>query len=86
MFHFQGGPLAQVSPGPLAVGILFAVALLVPIYRSVAKACWEWGVFHLIDLARWQDDWRKVLKEVLAGRARLGDELDASLDSREGDY
>jgi hypothetical protein len=81
MFHFHRGPLAQVRPGPLAVGILFAVALLIPIYRSAAKACWKWGVFHLIDLRRWQADWQKVLKEVRARLVKFGAELDASLDS-----
>jgi len=83
MSHFHRGPLAHVHPGPLVVGILFAVALLVPIYRSVVKAFWKWGVLHLIDLGRWQADWQKVREEMRAGLARLEAELDDSPPSGE---
>jgi hypothetical protein len=69
MLHFYGGPLAGVGLGQLAVGMLFAVALLVPIYRSVARACWERGVLRIIDLGRWSADWRKVLEEWRAAMA-----------------
>lgn len=81
MFHFQRGPLAHVHPGPLAVAILFVVALLLPIYRSLVGAFWEWGVLYLIDLGRWRADWQKVLKEMRVGLTRLDAELDASPDS-----
>jgi hypothetical protein len=81
MSHFHRGPLAHIHPGPLVVGILFAVALLVPIYRSAVRAFWKWGVLHLIDLGRWRADWQKVREEMRAGLARLEAELDVSPDS-----
>jgi hypothetical protein len=53
LLHFDKGPLAQahIGLGPLTAGILFAVALLVPFYQSVIKACWQRGVLHLVDFA-----------------------------------
>ncbi len=78
MLHFYGGPLAGVGLGQLAVGMLFAVALLVPIYRSVARACWERGVLHIIDLGRWSADWRNVLGE---WRAAMAVDIKAGADS-----
>lgn len=95
MFHFlgqplahggllaQGGLLAHIGLGPLVIGTLFAVALLLPIYRAVIRAFWEQGVLHLIDLGRWRTDWKKVLKEVRAGRDRLATDLEASLGSKQ---
>jgi hypothetical protein len=82
MFHFHRGPLARDPLGPLAAGILFAVALLVPIYRWVVKAFWVRGVVHVIDLGRWRTNWQLVLRELRAGRLRLAAALDASSDSR----
>lgn len=81
MFHFQKGPLAHFKPGTLTVVILFAIALLVPIYRSVITAFWKWGVLHIIDFGRWRADWQKVFKELRTARDRLEAELDARLDS-----
>jgi hypothetical protein len=84
MLHFYGGPLAYVRLGPLAVVMLFVVALLVPIYRSFVRACWERGVLHIIDFARWWSDWRKVLKEWQAAVAALDSKQEAhSADSAE---
>lgn len=87
MFHFSvpaGKPkaLAHIDLGPLAIGLLFALALLLPIYRSAVKAFWECGILHLIDLGRWRADEQKVLKEVRTGRDRLARELEASLGFR----
>lgn len=49
LLHFDKGPLAQAHLGPLTVGILFAVVLLMPFYRSVIEACWQHGALHLVD-------------------------------------
>jgi hypothetical protein len=79
MLHFQRGPLSDVSPGPLAVGILFAVVLLVPYYRSAISACWKSGILHVIDADRWRAVLQTVLKEVQAGRVRATHALERSL-------
>lgn len=52
LLHFDKGALAQANLGPLTVGILFAIALLIPFYRSVITTCWQRGVLHLVDIAR----------------------------------
>lgn len=85
MLHFSKGPLAELSLGPLAVGILFAVALLVPIYRSVIRGCWQHGALHLVDLGRWWSVWQSTLKELRASVERPDREPEADdMDSDPG--
>lgn len=81
MFHFFKGPLDHIGPWTLVIGVLFAIALLSPIYRSVISSFWQYGVLHLIDFGRWRPDWREVIKDVSAGRHKLADELKARLSS-----
>src|SRR5260221_11542378 len=52
-FYVDGGPLAKVKTGVLAVAILFAIALLVPIYRAITVACWRWGPLDVISVRVW---------------------------------
>lgn len=79
MLHFHGGALSSVSLGPLTVGILFAVVLLIPYYQSAVRACWKSGIRHVIDADRWRAMLQMILKEVQAGRVRAGDALDRHL-------
>ena len=58
--HFLGGPLAKLSLLQLVVAIAFAVALLVPPYRCVARACWERGIAEVFDPAHWRKAWLKM--------------------------
>jgi hypothetical protein len=81
LFYFGNGPLSQIQPGLLVVAILFAVALLVPIYRIVAIACWQWGLLHVIDLHRWRQGWQPVIEDLRRAKARLLAELEARFDS-----
>ncbi len=81
LFYINNGPLAQVKPGVLVVAILFAVALLVPIYRVVTIACWRWGLLELISLRHLRQDWPIVVKDLRKARARLRIELEAGFDS-----
>jgi hypothetical protein len=43
MQHYDGGQLSSVRGGQLAVGAIFTVALMAPVYRSFARSCWEHG-------------------------------------------
>jgi hypothetical protein len=69
MLHFGKGPLAHDRLGPLMAGILFAVVLLVPAYRSVIEACWQRGVLGLVDLGQLGAVWRDAVKKWQAADA-----------------
>ena len=47
MLHFDGGPLRHTGNSQLAVGIILTVLLLLPAYRSSARACWQHGIYIL---------------------------------------
>jgi tetratricopeptide (TPR) repeat protein len=74
LLHFLGGPLAKLSLLQLIVAIAFAVALLVPPYRWIARACWELGIAEVYNPARWRKEWLKIkddLKDAFpAGREK----------------
>ena len=82
MLHFRGGPLSGVPSGPLAVGILFAVVLLAPYYRSIIRAFWK---STSIDPERSRAVLKNVLKEVQRGRVRAALALERSSAQREED-
>lgn len=62
--HFLGGPLAKLSLLQLLVAIAFAVALLVPPYRCIARACWERGIAEVFDPAHWRKAWLKIKEDL----------------------
>lgn len=47
LFHYAGGPLTKINLSPLIVGDIFTVFLIVPIYSTVARACWRRGIIGL---------------------------------------
>jgi Clp amino terminal domain, pathogenicity island component len=65
LLHFGGGPLAKPSLLQLAVAIVFAVTLLVPPYRFIARVCWERGIAEVFDPGCWRKEWREAKAEVI---------------------
>src|SRR6266487_919396 len=64
MLHFDNGPLNDVSMRALIPGIIFTVFLIVPTYRSVAKACWQRGIRGLFSPKPLAKGWIGALTEL----------------------
>ncbi len=61
--HFLNEPLARIPPRPLAASIVAVMALLMPLYQLIARACWRYGLANLIDPAVWLAKWSEVTNE-----------------------
>jgi hypothetical protein len=72
LLHFGGGPLATVNSGPLVTGIFLTAVLLWPIYRSLARACWQRGVTGVFGRAAWKKPWSETVSEVHAALDQQG--------------
>ncbi len=64
VLHFGGGPLSGVRPGPLVAGIIGTVLLVAPLYRSLARACWQRGVAGVFSPRAFKQRWGKTLTEL----------------------
>lgn len=64
LLHFGGGPLCGVDIRLLVAGTIFTVFLLVPIYKSWAKACWQHGFFGMFSLKPWMRHWSEASADV----------------------
>jgi hypothetical protein len=62
LLHFGVGPLSKVQRGPLVVGIVFTVALVAPVYRSLASGVLNPEVSD--------ERWSKLATEVRTALAR----------------
>lgn len=62
--HLGQGPLSQVSIGPLIVGDIVAVVFIAPIFRSLAKACWQRGVIGIFSLKPLIKNWQEAAIEL----------------------
>lgn len=64
LLHFSNSPLAKVSLGQIIVANLFVAALLQPVYKRIATACWTRGIVDLVSLRGWREQqaksWRLV--------------------------
>ena len=60
--HFAHGPLAKVSANQLAFATIAVVVLLSPIYRYIAKACWERGIAEVFDPGDWLSRQKELIK------------------------
>ena len=64
LLHFSNSPLSKVSLGQIIVANLFVAALLQPVYKRVATACWTRGIVDLVSLRGWREQqaksWRLV--------------------------
>lgn len=64
LLHFSKSPLAKVSLGQIIVANLFVAALLQPVYKRIATACWMRGIVDLVSLRGWREQqaksWRLV--------------------------
>lgn len=87
LLHFSKGPLAEVSVGPLTVAVLFAVALFMPFYGSIATACWQHGVMDVVRLKYWRTDQLEMVREIRAavnsGQVQTTDKQDERAESNE---
>jgi hypothetical protein len=64
LLHFTRGPLHVQSLKVLIPGIIFAVFLIVPAYRSIAKACWRRGIGNLFSPIPLAQGWIAALTEL----------------------
>jgi hypothetical protein len=62
--HFGGGALRSVSIGPLITGVVGLVVLITPIYRSLARACWNRGISGILQFGDYRQGWGKTLTEL----------------------
>jgi hypothetical protein len=73
--HFGGGALRSVSIGPLIAGVVGLVVIITPIYRSLARACWNRGISGILQFGDYRQGWRKTLTE-------LGKAIDGAAERR----
>jgi hypothetical protein len=64
MLHYDGGELSSVRAGQLAVGAIFTVALMAPVYRSFSRSCWEHGYHDLFSPLKARRRWAHTLREL----------------------
>jgi len=62
--HFGGGQLSKIRWGPLIAGMVFTVVLVGPVYRSLARGCWQRGISGMFSLRTLGRHWRETLTEV----------------------
>lgn len=65
LLHFDRGPLWQVPLGQLCVAVLFAVLVLVPVYKSIAKVFSERSIIEVCDPARFSNRQKEAARMVL---------------------
>jgi hypothetical protein len=75
------GPLQTVKSGPVAVGILFAIALIAPYYRTLALACWRRGIGGIFNWRATIIGWRNAATEVQALPKHTDEAKNLSVDS-----
>jgi hypothetical protein len=64
--HFDRGPLAQVNAKTLIVGVIFTSFLIYPVFKAIARACWQRGVTGIFSPRSLFEKWRQAALE-LAG-------------------
>ena len=59
LLHSDKGPFSQVDVKALIVGCIFTVFFIFPIYRWIAAACWQRGIWRSLSprtfLVRWRE-------------------------------
>lgn len=87
LLHFRGAaPLAATPLTSLSLAILFTAAVLWPLYRAIASACWRHGVAKAaLASGRWAEQAR-ALRQVLAAFRTWGSDDGVSLGAAELEY
>ncbi len=57
--------MAGIPLGALAASIVAVMALVIPLYQLIARACWRYGLADLLDPATWWTKWSEVTYEVI---------------------
>jgi hypothetical protein len=73
LLHFGGGSLSHTSLGEIGVIALGATVILIPIYRTIAKAAWSPGMDKILNPKLWLQSSARVGTEIRAAinRAKL---------------
>jgi len=67
LLHFSGGVLHSIPPGPLTAAIIGTILLVAPLYRALARVCWQRGLGGVFDRGTLHRRWRNTISEL--GRA-----------------
>jgi hypothetical protein len=62
--HFSGGPLREVSIGPLFAGLIGLVLLITPFYKALVRACCSRGIGGIASFDTYRQDWAKAVMEL----------------------
>jgi hypothetical protein len=73
--HYDKGPFSQIDIKALVVGGIFTIFLLVPIYRTIAKTCWQHGVIGMFSVRSFLSRWRDAAIEIDATKLEYYTEL-----------
>jgi hypothetical protein len=81
LMHSNGWPLYKLRRGPLVAGIVVTILLVAPLYRSMARACWQRGLGGVISYEALKQYWgnasteaRKALDQSAESKALRGSE------------
>ena len=75
LLHSRKGPFSQVDIKALIVGGIFTVFLVVPIYRAIAKACWQRGILGILSPRSFLAHWREAAIEIDTTKLKYYTEL-----------
>jgi hypothetical protein len=64
LLHFSGGVLHSIPPGPLTAAIIGTVLIVAPLYRALARVCWQRGLSGVLDRRTLQQRWRNTITEL----------------------
>jgi hypothetical protein len=64
LLHFSGGTLRRIPPGPLVAAIIGIIVIVAPLYRALARVCWQRGLGGVFGLRTLQHRWRNTITEL----------------------
>jgi hypothetical protein len=65
LLHISGGgPLRRIPPGPLVAAIIGIIVIVAPLYRALARVCWQRGLGGVFGLRTLQQRWRNTMTEL----------------------
>jgi len=64
LLHYGNGPFSKISLWPLIIGCIFTVCLTIPLYQTIAKACWQRGILGILSPSPLIERWRQAAVEL----------------------
>lgn len=64
LLHFDRGALAQVNIKALVAGVIFTSFLIYPVFKALARACWQRGVTGVFSPRSLFEKWHKAALEL----------------------